>query len=118
EDMQLVVIIPSLRADRGAGAIKTNDGTRDRRSNQRTVFDARAIDRTRVFLGNPSGLLAPNLFKTVDVDQDGLVDLLAQFNTSACRSLSLLPVDPKAPITLYFRTMSGKGYEVRNVLGS
>ena len=75
-------------------------------------FDGTDIDPAQIFLGNSTGLIAVPTIRFADVDGDGIDDVVANLSAEIVTGVRKLVATADDPITLYFRTKTGKGYEV------
>ncbi len=77
----------------------------------------KSVDPGRVLIGNSSGLIQVTGIRLADMNGDGFMDVVGDLGTKEQLSLRSLPLTMTDPITLYFQTVSGKGYEVTTISG-
>jgi hypothetical protein len=81
-------------------------------------FDAAIVDTRQIFLGNSQLTLQPTGTRLVDMNGDGIEDLVVTYAAGPTQRLMTLPVVLDDPITLYYRTYNGDGYEVEGMFGT
>ena len=80
------------------------------------LFDASSIDVGEIYLGTSEILLQPQRVQIEDVDADGFGDLIVTFSGAVFQALRSAPSLVDDPITLYYKTRDGVGYDVPNVI--
>jgi hypothetical protein len=83
-----------------------------------TIFDAKAVDPGQIYLGTSSILVTPAETSFADVNGDGYDDLVLRFSGSEYQGMITAPTALDDPITLYYRTAAGVGYEVENLVAA
>lgn len=113
---KLVVVIPSqvLVSDPSTGddTRSAGGGTNLAGGGTSLLFNALGIDSHLIYFGNSTTLVTPTSVSYDDVDGDGFADVTATFTGSALAALMSLPNPVDDPLTLYYKTRSGEGYEV------
>jgi hypothetical protein len=78
---------------------------------------ARNVDPAQILIGNSTGFVSLTSLNYADMNGDGVEDVVAKLQSKQQLSLQGLPVSADDPITLYFKTLNGKGYEVTRIAG-
>jgi hypothetical protein len=77
----------------------------------------RSVDPNQILIGNSIGFFSLTGIRYADMNGDGFEDVVGSIRSKEQLSLQRLPSSADDPITLYFRTLSGKGYEVTDIPG-
>lgn len=75
------------------------------------------MDTRQIFLGNSQLTLQPTGTRLVDMNGDGIEDRVVTYAAGPTQRLMTLPLALDDPITLYYRTYKGDGYEVAGRFG-
>ena len=77
----------------------------------------RSVDPSQILIGNSTVLIPVTGIRYADVNGDGFEDVVGNLRSKEQLSLQHMSYTVDDPITLYFRTLSGKGYQVTDLPG-
>ncbi|OGF22766.1 MAG: hypothetical protein A2V63_06300 [Candidatus Eisenbacteria bacterium RBG_19FT_COMBO_70_11] len=102
----------------GDGDDLVNVGVRDGHATTLVTFDAAKVDPTQIYLGTSLQLVNPIEARLVDATGDGRLDLVLTFSGNFYLQLMTTPEVLDDPITLYYRTTDGVGYEIQGLINT
>ena len=78
-------------------------------------FSAQDVVEDQAFVGNGAGVLAPTRTHRLDVDGDGLEDLVCFYPVAGTEALSLTAAPDDGPVGLHYTTRTGTDYLLENI---
>ncbi len=79
------------------------------------LFNTRAVDELQMLVGNGAGALTPVSTYRMDVDGDGLTDLVAFYKVADAQALAAASTLEDGPVGLHYNTRGGMEYLVDNL---
>ena len=79
------------------------------------LFNARAVDEMQVMVGNSAGALTPLSSYRLDVDGDGLSDLVSFYRVADAQALAAASTLEDGPVGLHYNTRAGGEYLVDDI---